>query len=138
MACLIRNIVKVEVIESRWLQNIRIINNQDVFLNYYRNFTKLPTSGLSSIELSDRVENNNHLYTIKLQALLTESFFVNNRKLSFRATTASGESFLIGTNESPYSTVTIVDKYPSSVSEKSGCFLTVEYTNCFGMLKICG
>lgn len=132
----LRNITKVEVIESRWLANIFIMDNNKVMLKYWRNFTLLSSVGLSSVEVTDKIENKNRIYTVKLQAFLTSIFEVQNRKLSFRVTTVSGEQYLIGANVHPYAVVTITDKFPSSVTEKGGCLLNVEYSNTFAMLLI--
>ncbi|MEG2599643.1 MAG: hypothetical protein RSA66_09240 [Muribaculaceae bacterium] len=132
----IKYITKVEVIESRWLANIAIIDNNEVILKYPRNFQKLQTVGLTSVEVSDKIDNRNRIFTVKMQAFLPSIFEVQHRNLSFRITTASGEQYLIGTNVHPYAVVTINDKFPSSVTEKVGCLLNVEYSNTFGMLSI--
>lgn len=134
MNSILKHIKKVELIEAKHLVNSAIINNNAILLQIYRPFSKLETVGLSSVEISDKIENKVRIYTSKLTALLPETFEVGNRKLCFRVTTVSGEQFLIGTDKRPFPVVTFSENYPNSTSARCGSTMTVTYSNTIPML----
>ena len=57
MVHLIQNIRKVECIEAYHLQHSDIIADRGVWLNVYQQFSPISTIGLSSVEISDKIEN---------------------------------------------------------------------------------
>lgn len=135
MTQILKNIRTVEIIESRLLSNITIVG-QGVFLKYWRNFKKLPTSGLSEASVASSFENKSRIFTTKLTSHLTSHFDVADRHLCFLITAVDGSRYLIGTDERPYPTVNTEDVMPSRESDKSGCTLTVEYQDTIGLLKV--
>ena len=130
MGTVLKNICKVEFIESRFLKNITIVPGKGVFLNMWRNFKKLDTVGLSSATSTSKVVKKNTIYNIKMTAFLEKQF------LCYRLTTVTGEKYLLGTDRAPYPITNTSDNFPSVVTEKSGTTLTVEYSNTIGLLPI--
>lgn len=88
------------------------------------------------MEVASKVENKSRLFTTTIKALLTEHFDVANRKLAFLVTTVSGDRFLVGSNESPFPVANTSDVFPDKATDQSGCTLTVEYTDTFGLLPV--
>lgn len=136
MKPILSNLKKIEVIETRLLQNMTIIPGLGVMLNFWRNFTELPLVNLASMETVSKVENKSRLFTTSIKALLYEHFDVANRKLAFMVTTVDGDRFLVGTNESPFPVANTNDTFPEKESDPSGCTLTVEYTDTLGLLPV--
>ena len=136
MVPVIKNIKSISFIESRMLSHITIIPGVGVTLNYWRDWQELPVVGLSECVVTSSVENKSRLFKTKLTAFLCRHFEVNGRHLSFIITTVDGERFLIGTNEPPYPVVNTEDIMPSRETVRSGCSLTVEYTDTVGLLPI--
>ena len=66
MVHLIQNIRKVECIEAYHLQHSDIIADRGVWLNVYQQFSPISTIGLSSVEISDKIENKQRIFTTKL------------------------------------------------------------------------
>lgn len=133
---ILRNIKKVEAIESRYLANVRIIPDTGVFLSYWRSFEEIQITGHAEVEISSRIENNSRIMTAKLTFHSPETFDVANRHLSFRLTTVTGAQYLLGTNIAPYCVVNTTDLYPSETTARGGCTIVAEYTNTSVMLPI--
>lgn len=136
MKPILSNLKKIEVIETRLLQNMTVIPGIGVMLNFWRNFTELPLVNLASMETVSKVENKSRLFTTSIKALLSEHFDVANRKLAFMVTSVDGDRFLVGTNESPYPIANTIDTFPEKESDPSGCTLSVEYTDTIGLLPV--
>lgn len=136
MGTVLKNICKVEFIESRFLKNITIVPGKGVFLNMWRNFKKLDTVGLSSATSKSKVVKKNTIYNIKMTAFLEKQFLLVNKHLCYRLTTVTGEKYLLGTDRAPYPITNTSDNFPSVVTEKSGTTLSVEYSNTIGLLPI--
>lgn len=136
MLPLLKNISKVEFIEARYLKDITIIPGAGVLLNVWRDFRKMDSVGLSSATVVSKVTKKNTIYTINLKVLLKSTFEADNRHLCYRLTTVTGTQYLLGTDIAPYPMTTTSDNFPSSVTEKSGTTITVEYSNTFGLLPI--
>lgn len=136
MKPILSNLKKIEVIETRLLQNTTIIPGLGVMLNFWRNFTELPLVNLASMETVSKVENKSRLFTTSIKALLFENFDVANRKLAFMVTTVDGDRFLVGTNESPFPVANTTYTFPEKESDPSGCTLTVEFTDTLGLLPV--
>lgn len=130
------NLKKIEVIETRLLQNITVIPGVGVMLNFWRNFTELPLVNLASMEIVSKVENKSRLFTTSIKALLSEHFDVASRKLAFLVTTVDGIRYLIGTDESPFPIANTNDSFPEKESDSSGCILSIEYTDALGLLPV--
>lgn len=132
----LNNIKKVEVIEARHLSGVYVINGVGVVLNYWRNFTEVPITGLAEVEMSTQIENKIRLITTKLTFHTPGHFEVWDCEVCFRVTTLNGAQWLIGTNCPPYCVVNSVELFPSNVGDRSGCTVAVEYKNVHGMLAI--
>ena len=103
-----------------------------VYLSPALTFRKLETVGLSSLEILDRVENKNRIYSHTLTCYLPDRFNVANRKLCFLLTAISGERYLIGTDSRPYPVVTFTDSRPESIASQCAVTMLVTYSNtCF-------
>ena len=81
MIHIINNIRKVECIEAYHLQHSDIIADRGVFLNVYQQFEKISTIGLSSVEISDKIENNQRVFTTKLTMTRCEKLLPNHIRL---------------------------------------------------------
>lgn len=132
----LNHITKVECIDSFRLKDCKVINGVGILLNGWRDFTTLPSVGLSSCIASTKVSKKNTLYNVKLTANLRSRFEPGNRHLCYRLTTASGGQFLLGTYSKPYVISNISEVFPDVVTDKSVTTLTAEYSNTFGLLAI--
>lgn len=138
MMHLINNIRQVECIEAYHLQQSDIITDRGVWLNVYQHFDKIDTIGLSSVEISDKIENNQRVFTTKLIMSRKAKLLPGSKKLCFRVTTVTGSQFLIGCADKPYPVVQNAETFPSVPSSKSGTTVTVTYTSTIPMLAILG
>ena len=132
----LNHITKVECIDSYRLKDCQVINGRGILLNGWRDFTTLPTVGLSNCTAATKVLKKNTLYTVKLTANLKSRFEPGNRHLCYRLTTASGGQFLLGTYAKPYVISNTSEVLPDVVTDKSVTTLTAEYSNTFGLLAI--
>lgn len=138
MTQLLQNINKVEFIETRYLSNIVLLGNNEVTLQYWRNFIELCLVGLADVEVNQAVDNGSRLTTIKLTARTTSDFAVDNRRLAWRVSTVTGEQFLIGTTEQPFPVTTVANDFPDKATSQSGKEITVSWQTPLNILKIKG
>lgn len=137
MVHLIQNIKKVECIEAYHLQHSDIIADRGVWLNVFQQFSPISTVGLSSVEISDKIENKQRIFTTKLTMFRTTKL-LGAKKLCFRVTTVTGSSFLIGCADKPYPVIQNEETFPSAAGGKSGVTVTVTLTSLIPMLAILG
>lgn len=135
-AQLLHNVNGISIIETRFLQNTVIIPGRGVFLNYWRNFSKLPLVGLAKCEVTSKLQDNSRIFTTILSGLLSEHFDVTGRQLAFMITCVNGDRFLIGSCERPYPVVNTTDTLPGKASDPSGCTIDVQYVDTMGILKV--
>lgn len=136
MTQLLQNINRVEFIETRYLNGIVLLSDHEVSLQYWRNFTELCLVGLASVEVSQNIENNSRLTTVKLTAQTTSDFNVDHRRLAWRVTTVDGNQYLIGINEQPFPLTTVADNFPDKATERSGKTVTATWQTNLDLLKI--
>lgn len=138
MTQLLQNINKVEFIETRYLSNMVLLGNNEVTLQYWRNFIELCLVGLADVEVNQAVDNGSRLTTIKLTARTTSDFTVDDRRLAWRVSTVTGEQFLIGTTEQPFPVTTVANDFPDKATSQSGKEITVSWQTPLNILKIKG
>lgn len=136
MVHLIQNIKKVECIEAYHLQHSDIIADRGVWLNVFQQFSPISTVGLSSVEISDKIENKQRIFTTKLTMFCTTKLLPGAKKLCFRVTTVTGSRFLIGCADKPYPVIQNEETFPSAAGGKSGVTVTVTLTSLIPMLAI--
>ena len=136
MTQLLQNINRVEFIETRYLNSIVLLSDHEVSLQYWRNFTELCLVGLASVEVSQNIENNSRLTTVKLTAQTTADFNVDHRRLAWLVTTVEGNQYLIGCNEQPFPVTTVADNFPDKTTERSGKTVTATWQTSLDLLKI--
>lgn len=136
MTQLLNNIARVEYIETRYLRDTIITPDNDVLLQYWRNFIELHIVGLAQVNVADQVEHNARLTTVTLNALTCERFVPSTRPLAWRVTTVTGQQFLIGINETPFPITTTTDNFPDKATDQSGTTVKVEWKTPLTLLRI--
>lgn len=132
----IHYINRVEYCEVRELAAMTVVKKQFVLVPPAANFTRLPMVGLASVEVSDKIENKQRVFVSKLAVFLPERFEVSNKKLCFRLRTVSGEYFMLGSGDRPYSIITSTDTIPDTPSSRCGSAMVVTYTGILPLLRI--
>ena len=136
MVHLIQNIRKVECIEAYHLQHSDIIADRGIWLNVFQQFSPISTIGLSSVEISDKIENKQRIFTTKLTMFRKAKLLPGAKKLCFRVTTVTGSQFLIGCAAQPHPSIQNDENFPSADTGKSGVTVTVTLTSTIPMLSI--
>lgn len=136
MSCHLVSIKKVERCPITALADTERIFNRGLWLKGYSNFEKMDIIGLASVEISDKIEAKQRIYTTKLLFKTTSSPDMNLDKFCYRLTSVSGAQFILGTKERPYTLCNCVELLPDSPTDKAGCTCTVTYTNLFSLLSI--
>lgn len=136
MVHMLQNIKKVECIEAYHLQHSDIISDRGIWLNVFQQFSTISTIGLSSVEISDKIENKQRIFTTKLTMFRTAKLLPGSKKLCFRVTTVTGSQFLIGCADKPYPIIQNDENLPSADTGKSGVTVTVTLTSTIPMLSI--
>lgn len=136
MKPLLLNVRYVQAIAARRLMNCTVIPGVGIMLNMWRAWTALPVVGLGEYTIESSLENNGHTYSHTLKAHLEEQFDLSVDHFCYLLTTIDGHRYLIGLNEHPYPITNITLSMPSSETEKSGCTLSVTYTDTLGPMPV--
>lgn len=136
MSCHLVSIKKVERCPATALANTEQIFNLGILLKGYNDFEKIDIIGLASVEITDKVEDKQRVYTTKLLFKTASSPDMDEDKFCYRLTTVAGSQFLLGTKDRPYTLFSSVELLPDSPTDKTGCTCTVTYTNLFSHLSI--
>lgn len=138
MTQVLNNIRYISFIDSALLTDYLLVHGVGVFFSNALAFTHLPVVGLAQCEISSKIENNTRLFTHNISARLSEHFNPCGRKLAFLLETVTGDRFLVGFATSPHPIVNTSDIMPGKESDPSGCNLTIEYTDTFGLMPVFG
>ena len=132
----IHYISRVEYCEVRELTAMTVVKKQFALVPPAANFTRLPMVGLASVEVSDKIENKQRVFVSKLAVFLPERFEVGNKKLCFRLRTVSGEYFMLGSGDRPYSLITDrIPQYHIQVLAQLGGQIRQHLTGDLGILQ---
>ena len=135
MTCL-KNIVKVEYIEVKNLGPLYHITESAVKLYGVPTFIDASIIGLSSVEITDKLDNKSRIYTEKLIFKTDIRIKFPQKHLVYRVTTADGNMFLVGDVDRPYTVTTIDEVFPSSITESGLIVYTVTYSSAHNILYI--
>lgn len=136
MSCHLVSIKKIERCPVVALADTELIFDQGILLKGYNDFEKVDIIGLASVEVTDKVENKQRVYTTKLVFKTSSALEQDTDKYCYRLTSVYGTQFLLGTKERPYTLYNSVEIRPDSPTDKTGCTCTVTYTNQFSFLSI--
>ena len=90
-------------------------------------FVPLCTFGLSTFEISEKVESKNRVFHHSLKAKLSERIDVGNRKLCFRLTAVDGSQYMLGSDSRPYPVIGQSDSHPSDAGQSCAVMLDVTW-----------
>lgn len=123
---MIRYINKVDVIDAEYLASSTFFS-KGVKLEDNLVFVRLCTIGLSTFEISEKVESKNRIYHHSLKAKLSERIDVGNRKLCFRLIAVDGSQYMLGSDSRPFPVIIQNDSHPSDVGQSCGVELDVTW-----------
>lgn len=110
---------------------------RQVAIGHFVPWERIPTVGLSSLEVSDAVGDDGvRLYTTKLTALLPCAIVPPSEPTAYRLTLTDGTQLLLGTSHRPHPVQTQTDTHPDRAAEWCACTLTVTWTADVGALEI--
>lgn len=122
---MIKYINKVEMIDAESLVSSTFFS-RGVMLSDTLSFVQLCTVGLSSLEISEKVESKNRIFQYSLNSKLESRVDVGNRKLCFRVTAVDGTQYLLGTDSRPFPVVHQEDSRPSELGQS--CAVNLDIT----------
>lgn len=133
------NLLHIKTIEkcpvSEIESSIQVLDDA-IFLKESSGFEKLDIIGLASVEVTDKVDNKQKVFNSKLVFKTGLRPELDSGHFCYRLTSVSGQQYLLGTKERPYTVFTATESYPGAPADKSGCTCTVTYTNLFALLKV--
>lgn len=130
------SIKMVEQCPASFMQSTVRIFNQGIFLKTNTRFEKVDIIGLASVEVTDKIENKQRLYTTKLVFKTLHDPDFHKEQSCYRLTSVTGKQYILGTKERPYTLFNSVGVIPNSPEDKTGCTCTVTYTNLFSLLSV--
>lgn len=136
MRCNFLHIKTVEkCLVSRMESSEQVLNN-GILLKENLEFDKIDIIGMASIEVTDKIDNKQKVFTTKLVFKTVSRPELDYDHFCYRLTTVMGKRYIMGTKERPYTVFTTTENYPGSASDKAGCTCTVTYTNLFPLLTV--
>lgn len=136
MGCQLMNIKKVERCPASAMLNAEEVFDRCIFLKECDSFEQVPIIGMASVEITDKLENKQRMFTTKLVFKTADSPGFEKDMYCYRLTSVSGKSFMLGTKSRPYSLFNSSEVIPGAPSDKAGCTCTVTYINLFSLLTI--
>lgn len=136
MKHLLSNIKTVEVFDASELRESVIVKNRGIILQYALVPQKISQNGLASCEISDKIQNNQKIFSIKLQMHCCSRLEDDGKHLCFRLTTVTGSQFILGSSSRPYPVVSNDEIMPSAPTAKSGVNVTVTLDSFYPLLAV--
>ena len=125
---MLRYIRKIELCAARHVRTATPLpDGLSVRLPDWAPWQPLPTVGLSSLQVTEELQNGQRIYTSRLTATLPARF-VPEQRTALRLTDVQGRQLLVGLAERPYPLLTQEDILPERPSEASRTQLTATWT----------
>lgn len=131
----IQTIVKLEYAPAKSIPLFGYVPGHGAYTDGV-SFKELPLADMAKLEVTSEYDGRTRYYKSTLTAMLKKHFDSDGRFYAFRATMASGGSLLVGGPEHPYPSVKTTDTMPDSVTDKSGCSITVELVDTWGLMVV--
>lgn len=103
----------------------------------YMPWKHLPTIGLSSLTVSESVENGIRIKNVKFTCTISEWQHLPRRPVCLKLVCTDGTEWLMGRNLRPYPQLTQELSCPDRVSERTICTLTAQLTGAGVLMGIC-
>lgn len=126
---------RVEYCEAKELASMVVVKKKYVLVPA-SDFIKLEIVGLASVEIADKIENKERLFTSKLTVFLPDRLEVGNKKLCFRLRSITGEYFIFGSSSRPYALLSFTDSRPDSPSSRCGSTMIATLTDTVPMFSV--
>lgn len=123
---MIKYINKVEVIDAGQLASSTFFG-KGVKLADSLPFVQLCSIGLSTFEITDKVELKNRIFHHKLTVKLAERLVSSGRKICFRLTAVDGSQYMLGSDSRPYPVIGQNDSHPSDAGQPCAVMLDVTW-----------
>ena len=136
MKHLLSNIKTVEVFDASELRESVIVRDRGIILRYVLAPQKISLNGLASCEISDKIQNNQKIFSINLQMHCCSRLDDGGHHLCFRLTTVSGSQFIMGTVDRPYPVISNNEFMPSAPTAQSGVKVTVTLDSFYPLLAV--
>lgn len=136
MRCNLLHIKTVEKCLVSEMETSVQVSHNEIFLKGISKFEKLDIIGLASVEVNDKTDNNQKIFTTKLVFKTILRPELDQDRFCYRLTSVSGQKFILGTKERPFAVFTSTENYPGSETDKAGCTCTITYTNIFSLLRV--
>jgi len=83
----------------------------------------------AGLDISDKLEAGQRVYSAKLSFSSMEEF--PRERVIYKATTADGKQYLIGTHERPYPVTSMVEPHPDKITDNQLFEVSVTYNSAF-------
>lgn len=134
---MIRNIKKLELVDTRFLSKARPMPGlREVYLPYFVPAEEVPIVGLASLNVSDEVSDGLRTYTSKVTATMEKRLPHSSLTMAVRLTDVQGRRYLMGGAARPYPLFQQEDKYADRPGEPSACQLTITLQGPFPAMEI--
>ncbi len=136
MKPLLLNIRYIQTIDASKLANCHTVPGVGIFLRMWRNFSTLPLTDLAEYSVESSLESNGRTYKHAVSAHLDDYVNLDYGHWCYLLTTVDGHRYLVGNNEHPYPVSNTTMSMPAGKTEKSGCTLSVTYTDTLGLMPV--
>ena len=123
---MIKYINKIEMIDAGQLASSTFFR-EGVRLADSLPFVQLCTIGLSTFEISEKMESKNRIFHHTLTVKLAERLVLSGRKTCFRLTAVDGTQYMLGSDSRPYPTVGQNESHPSDAGQPCAVMLDVTW-----------
>ena len=124
----IQIITAIDRIPVTSLVGMSRVSKTGVKLPYGINWQPLAIKPHAQLSISDKVEDKNTVWTVKLVFKTCEEFGDRGR-WAYRCKLSNGQYRLIGSDERPYPTASVLENMPESVTENQLNEVTVNWSS---------
>lgn len=128
MSC-VTVIIKVDRCFASEMPAIRRVSSRTVELLSACSWTSVPIKVPAGLDISDKLEAGQRVYSAKLSFSSMEEF--PRERVIYKATTADGKQYLIGTHERPYPVTSMVEPHPDKITDNQLFEVSVTYNSAF-------
>lgn len=128
----LRNIIAIDRVSVSGLATVSRCSASSVKLANGTSWEEIPIQVPARLTMSDKIEDGVRQYTAQL-VFKTCGDVGKRDRMVYRAKSADGYYFLIGTNDRPYPITTVNEPHPDNMNDSQLPEVTVTYT-CSSMI----
>lgn len=126
---ILKFINSIQILPASFLKNMLRVSASEVILDTADlPFTNIAFKKPAQMTISDKVDDGNRLFTVKLQFSTILDWLPKFNRVAVVATAVDGTTYLIGTDKQPFPMITQQQNHPDAYKESELTDITVTWS----------